>query len=72
MRVKFGPRFLSVLLVQFVFACLAFQVRAQTDDPPTRAARLADLEGSVTLQPAGTKDCDVVFPWGAAIARDSG
>jgi hypothetical protein len=56
MRVKFGPRFLSVLLVQFVFACLAFQVRAQTDDPPTRVARLAYLQGSVSLEPAGTND----------------
>jgi flagellar biosynthesis GTPase FlhF len=30
--------------------------RADDDDPPTRAARIADLEGSVSFQPAGTQD----------------
>jgi len=38
--------------------CLALTsgARAQDGDPPTRVARLAYLEGSVSFQPAGTED----------------
>ena len=37
-------------------ALLITGVQAQDEDPPTRAARLAYLEGSVSFQPAGTTD----------------
>jgi DNA segregation ATPase FtsK/SpoIIIE-like protein len=33
-----------------------FQVRADNDDPPTRVARLAYAQGSVSFEPAGTSD----------------
>jgi hypothetical protein len=56
MRAKFGPKLFSVLLVQFALTCFVFQARADDDDPPTRVARLAYAQGSVSSEPAGTND----------------
>ena len=56
MRAKFGPKHFSVLLVQFALTCFVFQARADDDDPPTRVARLAYAQGSVSSEPAGTND----------------
>ena len=65
MRAKLGQKLFSVLLIQFAVLCFAFQVRADDDDPPTRVARLAYTQGSVSFQPAGTDD------WVAAGDRKS-
>jgi len=56
MWAKFGPKLFSVLLIQFAVTCSVFQVRADDDDPPTRVARLAYAQGSVSFEPAGTND----------------
>jgi hypothetical protein len=56
MRAKFGPRLFSVLLIQFALTCFVSQVWADDDDPPTRVARLAYAQGSISFQPAGTND----------------
>jgi hypothetical protein len=53
---RFNQKLFSVLLVPFAIVCFAFQVRADNDDPPTRVARLAYTQGSVSFQPAGTDD----------------
>ena len=53
---KFGPQFFSIVLIQLVLVCFSSQVRADDDDPPTRVARLAYTQGSVSFQPAGTND----------------
>jgi Family of unknown function (DUF6600) len=37
-------------------ACLSSSARADDDDPPTRVARLAYVQGSVSFQPGGTQD----------------
>ena len=55
MRV-FGARFLAILIVQVALACICSQARADDGDPPTRVARLAYIEGSISFQPAGTND----------------
>jgi hypothetical protein len=36
--------------------CAPSRAAADADDPPTRVARLADAEGSVSFQPGGTED----------------
>src|SRR5215469_9875359 len=56
MQAKFGPKFFSIVLIQFALVCFSSQVRADDDDPPTRVARLAYTQGSVSFQPAGTND----------------
>ena len=56
MRAKLGRKLFSVLLIQFAVLCFAFRVKADDDDPPTRVARLAYTQGSVSFQPAGTDD----------------
>ena len=43
------------LLLAFGIAAAAV-VRADEDDPPSRAARLSYIQGSVSFQPAGTED----------------
>jgi hypothetical protein len=53
---KFGPQFFSIALIQLTLVCCSSQVRADDDDPPTRVARLAYTQGSVSFQPAGTND----------------
>ena len=45
-----------VLALLAVCLALTAGARAQDDDPPTRVARLAYLEGSISFQPAGTED----------------
>ncbi|GAC1660239.1 MAG: hypothetical protein PVS2B3_13330 [Steroidobacteraceae bacterium] len=39
-----------------VAVCMPSRAVADADDPPTRVARLADAEGSVSFQPGGTQD----------------
>jgi hypothetical protein len=39
-----------------LLACGATPARADSSDPPARAARLSDLDGAVSLQPAGVQD----------------
>ena len=47
---------LSALAVLGCAVLVATGARAQDDDPPTRAARIAYLEGAVSFEPAGTAD----------------
>jgi len=56
MWAKFGPKLFIVLLIQFALTCSVFQVKADDDDPPTRVARLAYAQGSVSFEPAGTNN----------------
>jgi hypothetical protein len=56
MWAKFGPKLFCAVLIQCAIACFAFQLRADDDDPPTRVARLAYTQGSVSFEPAGTDD----------------
>jgi hypothetical protein len=44
------------LLMLLLCAALSAAARAQDADPPGRVARLSDVEGSVSLQPAGVPD----------------
>jgi hypothetical protein len=44
------------LLILLLCAALSAAARAQDADPSGRAARLSDVEGSVSLQPAGVPD----------------
>jgi hypothetical protein len=53
---RFGRKFLVFLSIQLGLACFAIQLRADDDDPPTRVARLAYAQGSISFQPAGTSD----------------
>ena len=53
MRLSRAARGLCLLLSLFAALGVA---RAQDADPPGRAARLSDAEGSVSLQPAGVQD----------------
>src|SRR5215471_15815904 len=55
MRV-FGARFFAIRIVQLALTCFCSQARADDGDPPTRVARLAYIEGSISFQPAGTND----------------
>jgi hypothetical protein len=48
----------GALLALCTFAAPAF-VAADDADPPSRAARVSDVEGSVSLQPAGVQDWTV-------------
>jgi hypothetical protein len=49
--------FPSTLAALGLLGCMAFaQARADDGDPPDRAARVSDLEGAVSLQPAGFSD----------------
>lgn len=48
---------LRVITLTLALAVLgAAAARADEDDPPTRAARLSYIQGSVSFQPAGTQD----------------
>jgi hypothetical protein len=46
----------TVLCVAIALAGFAPRVKANDDDPPSRVARLAYAQGSVSFQPAGTDD----------------
>ena len=52
-RCRTGGRYSLGLLMLCAASVLA---QAQDADPPARAARLSDAEGSVSLQPAGVQD----------------
>ena len=42
--------------LSFALTMLAGEARADVDDPPSRVARIAFAEGSVSFQPSGTQD----------------
>ncbi len=57
MDTKHVASFAGLLGFTLVLAlCAPSRAAADTDDPPTRVARLADAEGSVSFQPGGTED----------------
>lgn len=57
MIAKHAASIAGLLGFTFVLAlCAPSRAAADTDDPPTRVARLADAEGSVSFQPGGTED----------------
>ena len=57
MTAKYALSRPGLVVLLFVLAVLPpSRALADQDDPPTRAARLAYLEGSVSFQPAGTED----------------
>jgi len=47
---------LSLFCLLIALASFALPASAQSDDPPSRVARLAYVQGSVSFQPAGTDD----------------
>jgi hypothetical protein len=49
-------KLLTVLCVAIALAGFAPRAMADDDDPPSRVARLAFAQGSVSFQPAGTND----------------
>src|SRR5271166_2689822 len=49
-------KFSTVLCVAIALAGFAPRAKANDDDPPSRVARLAYAQGSVSFQPAGTDD----------------
>ena len=49
-------KFSAVLCVAIALAGFAPRAKASDDDPPSRVARLAYAQGSVSFQPAGTDD----------------
>lgn len=53
---KFVVRLLTFLCAVTLVAGLAPRAKADDDDPPSRIARLAYAQGSVSFQPAGTED----------------
>jgi len=53
---KFVIKFLILLCATTLVAGLAPRAKADDDDPPSRVARLAYAQGSVSFQPAGTED----------------
>jgi hypothetical protein len=53
---KFTIKLLTFLCVATLLASLAPRAKADDDDPPSRVARLAYAQGSVSFQPAGTED----------------
>src|SRR5258708_27445536 len=55
---KSTPFLLMCLAGLFLF--IAPQARADENDPPSRVARISDLDGNVSFQPSGTED------WAAA------
>ena len=50
------PNIMAFFFGLTLLAWLASPTRADQDDPPTRVARLAYVQGSVSFQPAGTDD----------------
>ncbi len=46
----------TLLLGVFTLLFVAHRAAADTDDPPSRVARIAIAEGAVSFQPAGTQD----------------
>jgi hypothetical protein len=56
MSKKFVWSILASLCMSAALTFLALPSTADEDDPPTRVARLAYAQGSVSLQPAGTDD----------------
>lgn len=53
---KFVVKLLTFLCAATLMADLAPRAKADDDDPPSRVARLAYAQGSVSFQPAGTED----------------
>jgi hypothetical protein len=53
---KLALKLLTVLWVAIALAGFAPRSMADDDDPPSRVARLAFAQGSVSFQPAGTED----------------
>ena len=53
---KCALKLLTFLCVATMFAGFAPRAKADDDDPPSRVARLAYAQGSVSFQPAGTDD----------------
>jgi hypothetical protein len=53
---KFAVKLLTFLCAATLVAGLAPRAKADDDDPPSRVARLAYAQGSVSFQPAGTED----------------
>ena len=53
---KFAIKLLTFLCAATLVAGLAPRAKADDDDPPSRVARLAYAQGSVSFQPAGTED----------------
>src|SRR5580704_18496188 len=49
-------RLLTLLCVATLLGSLAPRAKADDDDPPSRVARLAYAQGSVSFEPAGTED----------------
>jgi hypothetical protein len=47
---------LALICTLAALACFSSVARADDDDPPTRVARLAFTQGSISFQPAGTGD----------------
>jgi hypothetical protein len=57
MITKHAASFAGLLGFSLVLAlCTPSRAAADADDPPSRVARLADAEGSVSFQPGGTED----------------
>ena len=57
MVTKHAASFAGLLGFTLVLAvCTPSRAAADADDPPSRVARLADAEGSVSFQPGGTED----------------
>jgi hypothetical protein len=56
MRIARALKLFAVLFVATLLASLAPLAKADDDDPPSRVARLAYVQGVVSFQPAGTQD----------------
>ena len=55
--IKHTPSFVGILGLVLVLAIMTpVGAAAEDEDPPSRVARLAYAEGSVSFQPAGTED----------------
>jgi hypothetical protein len=66
---KHAPSVVAILGLVLVSAIMRPGVAAADDvDPPSRVARLAYAEGSVSFEPAGTEDW-VVPPSGCTISK---
>src|SRR5215475_12680260 len=54
---KYSLKFLSVLAITLAFAfALPQRAAADDDDPPSRVARLSQINGAVSFNPAGTDE----------------
>jgi ferric-dicitrate binding protein FerR (iron transport regulator) len=53
---KYSLRLVAMCSLAIASACLSPRAVADDDDPPSRVARLAYAQGSVSFQPAGTDD----------------